>query len=90
MEPHLVEARIPAGDQRQGSSDRDRWPAVLERIARPVLKAADERRLEATMPLEHREGGVPRPREAVGRPLFGIPPWPELPESVGGAHRTGS
>ena len=86
MEPHLVEERIPAGDQRQGSSDRDRWLAVLERIARPVLEAAGERRLKATMPLEISEGGVPKPREAVGRLLFGIAPWLELPESVGGAH----
>ena len=58
MQPHLVE-RIPAGNQRQGSSDRDRWMTVLERIARPVLEAAGKRRLEATMPLELSEDGVP-------------------------------
>lgn len=51
---------------------------VLERIARPVLEAAGERRLEATMPLELSEGGVPRPRGAAGRLLSGIAPWPEL------------
>ena len=61
-----------------GTQDRARWVSLLRRIATPVLTAAAERRLRATMPVEaHNPADRARYThlEAVGRLLAGLAPW---------------
>lgn len=72
-----------SSDPNEGLVDRARWIAITDRIARPVLTAAAERRLRATMPLEISPGGVPKTREPIGRLLCGMAPWLDLPAHVG-------
>jgi hypothetical protein len=64
------------------TTQRTHWLSHLLRIADPVLKAAADRRLLSTMPVQ---GGADRakfaPLEAVGRLLAGLAPWIELDET---------
>jgi len=61
-----------------GDEDRRYWVALLERIARPVLSAAAEGRLGASLPPSRPERGRAATSEAICRTLVGIAPWLEL------------
>lgn len=71
-----------------GVVHRERWVAVLERIARPVLSNMAIGRLRNCMPYEHRSGthvsASTDALQAFGRTLCGIAPWLEL-EGLSGA-----
>ena len=62
------------------ASRRQRWMGWLERVAGPVLAAAGEGRLAASLPaMPGREDRAPfAPAEACIRTLAGIAPWMEL------------
>jgi len=63
------------------ASDRDRWIAILRRVADPVLHHAAGRTLKASMPVEQAQAADRRPvthLEAAGRLLAGVAPWIEL------------
>jgi hypothetical protein len=75
--PDLVAAR---------PTDRDYWLTTLLRVADPVLAAAAQGRLKATMPVEAAPGQQEGRRqvthlEALGRTLAGLAPWLELPDA---------
>ena len=64
-------------------SDRAYWLNTLLRVADPVLTAAAQARLKATMPIEAAPGQQEGRRsvshlEALGRTLAGLAPWLEL------------
>ncbi len=69
------------------SEDRRYWVDVLERIARPVLKAAAAEQLRVRMPVEAAPGVDDRRDytylEALARLLAGIAPWLALDELSG-------
>ena len=72
-----------------GTSDRAKWLAIVERVSQPVLEAASQQKLRATMPVEAAPGlaearGQSTHLEAVGRLLCGLAPWLEA-ESAGDA-----
>lgn len=59
---------------------RERWLAAMERVARPVLDAAAERKFREKMPIQEWAGTDHREScyfEAAGRLLCGIAPWLE-------------
>ncbi len=61
---------------------RARWVDLLDRVSRPVLRAAADGKLQQLMPVEAAPGHVEDRRkvthlEAVGRTLSGIAPWLE-------------
>ncbi|WP_375436968.1 DUF2264 domain-containing protein [uncultured Hymenobacter sp.] len=65
------------------ASDRTYWLNTLLRVADPVLAAAAQARLKATMPIESAPGQQEGRRnvshlEALGRTLAGLAPWLEL------------
>lgn len=64
-------------DSDPGIRDRAYWLHSLERLAKPVLKALAERRLQRDMPLESRGDGREQfaGLEAFGRLMAGIAPW---------------
>lgn len=77
----------PVSQTPAGTSDRDDWCAIAQRLARPVLEALAHRRLKATMPVDpmgdtHNASRQGRVRfqylEALGRLLCGLAPWFEL------------
>lgn len=74
---------IPTPSQAElQTDDRQYWVEVLTRTAGPVLKALNERRLKAEMPVEAPHGNAAERRqftylEAMGRLLAGIAPWLE-------------
>ena len=65
-------------------TDRERWLAIAARLASPVLEAAAEQRLRASMPVETNPESSSAERaayshfEALGRLLCGLAPWLEL------------
>lgn len=63
-----------------GVEDRAYWIEAACKIVEPVLSAASERRLEATMPIEARSSDrvLYSHLEAMARSLVGIAPWLEL------------
>jgi hypothetical protein len=68
------------------TSDRDYWLTTLLRIAEPMLTAAAQGQLKATMPVEAASGQQEGRRqvthlEALGRTLAGLAPWLELPNA---------
>jgi hypothetical protein len=68
-------APTPAGD-------RQKWIAIVERVAQPVLEAISRQKLRATMPVEAAPGHAndraqSTHLEAVGRLLSGLAPWLE-------------
>ena len=66
------------------AADRDRWIAMLRRIADPVLQHAARGTLKASMPVEQAQGADRRSvthLEAIGRLLAGIAPWIELADA---------
>lgn len=70
------------------SEERASWVALLDRICRPLLSAAAERRLKAVMPVECYAGEQQHRKqttylEALGRTLGGIAPWLEHGASDG-------
>ena len=70
------------------SLSRAGWVSLLDRMARPVLSAAAEGRLQAWMPVEAAPGHEDERRkvthlEAVGRTLAGMAPWLEHGPSDG-------
>src|SRR5690242_20165902 len=78
-----VAAQQPAsGSSRAQLTDRQTWLDLLLRVARPVLEAAAEGKLQQLMPVEAAAGHETDRRpvthlEAVGRTLAGIAPWLE-------------
>lgn len=71
-----------------GTSDREYWIQVLNKIARPVLHALSERKLKAEMPVEAPHGNAAERRqftylEAMGRLLAGMAPWLESGQQSG-------
>jgi hypothetical protein len=69
-------------------NDRQFWVDLLGRIADPVLHAASQRKLVASMPLESSRPNAAERRqfmclEALGRLLAGMAPWIESGESDG-------
>ncbi|MGA2891058.1 MAG: DUF2264 domain-containing protein [Terracidiphilus sp.] len=65
-----------------GEEDRKYWLQLLDKVARPVLSAASERRLKELMPVEAPNGNRAERMlythlEALGRLLAGIAPWLE-------------
>ena len=69
------------GAESSPAADRDRWIAMLRRIADPVLRHAAQGTLKASMPVEQAQSADRRSvthLEAVGRLLAGIAPWIEL------------
>jgi len=65
-----------------GSLSRAEWVGLLDRVARPVMRAAAEAKLQQVMPVEAAPGHEEERRkvthlEAVGRTLAGIAPWLE-------------
>ena len=67
---------------------RTEWVHLLERVAKPVLEAAAEGRLQKTMPLEAAPNHAADRRpvtclEAVARTLAGVAPWLESRTSEG-------
>lgn len=83
---------VPAAQPREAASlsmSRALWVELLDRVARPVMSAAAEARLQQVMPVEAAPGHVAERRkvthlEAVGRTMSGIAPWIEQ-GSNGGA-----
>ena len=76
----------------QGRPDREVWLDLVERVSEPVLRAASERRLKATMPVESARGeekarAVGTHLEALGRLLAGLACWLELPPGEGESRR---
>ena len=70
------------------SLSRAGWVSLLDRVARPVLSAAAEGRLQEWMPVEAAPGHEDERRkvtylEAVGRTLAGMAPWLEHGPSDG-------
>jgi hypothetical protein len=61
-----------------GPSQRAYQVAVISRIAEPVLTAASENNLKATLPKIGNERDRYAPLEALGRTLTGVAPWLEL------------
>ncbi|WP_324673848.1 DUF2264 domain-containing protein [Hymenobacter sp. GOD-10R] len=64
-------------------TDRDYWLTTLLKVVDPVLTAAAQGKLKATMPVEAAEGQEQGRRnvtylEALGRTLTGLAPWLEL------------
>jgi len=83
--PASAGARQHASDAAPGS-DRDRWIAILRRVADPVLQHAARGTLKASMPVEQARGADRRSvthLEAVGRLLAGLAPWIELADDAG-------
>lgn len=69
-------------------TDRDYWLQTLLRVARPVLAAGAEGRLQATMPVEAAAGQQANRAnvsalEALGRTVAGLAPWLEHPADAG-------
>ncbi len=76
-EPLQASAASPVGSLRHAQ-----WVAMLDRVARPVMRAAAEGKLQQVMPVEAAKGHEDERRkvthlEAVGRTLAGIAPWLE-------------
>ncbi len=67
---------------------RERWVALLTRVATPPLEALANGKLRATMPVECRQDVASRRMmthlEALGRTLCGLAPWLELKEIPAG------
>lgn len=66
------------------AAGRDYWLTTLLKIADPVLVAAAQGKLKASMPVEAAAGAATGRRqvthlEALGRTLAGLAPWLELP-----------
>ena len=62
-------------------NDRERWLAILSRVADPVLTHLASGTLKTSMPVEEADGAGRRPvthLEAFGRLVAGIAPWIEL------------
>jgi hypothetical protein len=64
------------------SMSRAEWVGMLDRVARPVLSAAAEGKLQQVMPVEAAAGHEDERRrvthlEAVGRTISGVAPWLE-------------
>ena len=79
---------IAAQPQTQTQNDRAYWLGHVERVSEPVLKALNERKLRAAMPVEaapgeHDSRAVGTHLEALGRLLAGLAPWLELDPSPG-------
>jgi hypothetical protein len=79
-------ARSATGDQRAAAAapagDRERWIAVMRRVADPVLTNLAAGTLKARMPIEQAPGADRRSvthLEALGRLTAGIAPWIEVP-----------
>ena len=71
-------------------SDRERWIAIMRRVADPVLHHAASGRLKAAMPVEQAHGADRRSvthLEAVGRLIAGLAPWIELADDGTGEAR---
>lgn len=71
---------VPLGPESSLSMGREQWVLLLDRVARPVLSAAAEGRLQRVMPVEAAPGLDRRKvtyLEALGRTLAGIAPWLE-------------
>jgi len=71
-------------------SDRERWIAIMRRVADPVLHHATSGRLKAAMPVEQAHGADRRSvthLEAVGRLIAGLAPWIELADDGTGEAR---
>ncbi|OUJ76282.1 DUF2264 domain-containing protein [Hymenobacter crusticola] len=67
-------------------TDRDYWLTTLLKVVDPVLTAAAQGKLKATMPVEAAAGQEQGRRnvtylEALGRTLTGLAPWLELAEA---------
>lgn len=77
---YAAEASPPAA--LSPAETRARWCALATRVAEPVLDNLANRKLKATMPVEHAPASKDRPQyshlEALGRTLAGIAPWLEL------------
>lgn len=74
----FAEAQQP----RSGTEDRKQWLAIVERVSQPLLEAASQQKLRATMPVECAQGQEEASRasthlQAVGRLLCGLAPWLE-------------
>src|SRR5215469_7619283 len=74
-----------------GSLSRAEWVKLLDRVARPVMSAAAEGKLQRVMPVEAAPGHEEERRkvthlEVVGRTLAGIAPWLEQGSSDGALH----
>ena len=63
------------------AGDREVWAAAAERIARPVLEAGAEGRLQASLPMTNKNRASTAAFEALARTLNGLAPWLELPPS---------
>jgi hypothetical protein len=75
----------PGQPTKPASSDREKWIALLRRIADPVLTNLAGGTLKARMPIEQAPGADRRAvthLEALGRLLAGIAPWLELPSDA--------
>ncbi len=88
----VVGARVVSAEPlRCGASaslSRAEWVSLLDRVARPVLSAAAEGKLQQVMPVEAAKGHEDERRkvthlEAVGRTLAGMAPWLEHGPSDG-------
>ncbi len=69
------------------SNDRKYWLKVVEKLGTPILVNLARHELKAKMPIEG-NGSIARAShcthlEALGRLLFGIAPWLELPKLTG-------
>ena len=79
-------ANVGGASATPAKSDRALWLELLEQVSEPVLKALNERRLRASMPVEAAPGeaasrAIGSPLEAFGRLLTGLAPWLELEPS---------
>lgn len=82
--PALAATSRPA--QPAAAGDRERWVALMGRIADPVLTNLAAGTLKQRMPVEQAAGADRRGvthLEAVGRLFAGIAPWLELPAAAG-------
>jgi hypothetical protein len=73
---------VQHGETSSTAMSRAQWVDLLDRVARPVMQAAANVKLQQVMPVEAAAGHVEERRkvthlEAVGRTLSGIAPWLE-------------
>ncbi len=80
-----ISAVKSAGAASQGApgvqQERDRWVALVQRLADPLLTNLAGETLKARMPVEQADGAGREPvthLEALGRLIAGIAPWVEL------------
>ncbi|RFM28577.1 DUF2264 domain-containing protein [Deminuibacter soli] len=85
--PRSIAAGLPGTVWADGTTDRDYWVNLLQRIAQPVLQHMAAGTLKQQMPYEKGNGYSEKNAangvtylEAFGRTLSGIAPWLALPD----------